>query len=416
MKLHLKFSIILMFVIVCVFAACDDKGGSGPDSSGGGVVNSNITVTGISASRSQITITWNDPQKSDLDHIDVVLLGMKTDFEIELSAGVGQYSFDSLSEESLYSITFISYYTNGDLSDENVIYVSTTASGTVIHKPILTAAALVNAVTDADGLEGNYFLTADLDLSAYQTGSGWIPLGSLGAPFKGILNGNGFSVRGLVINDDATADIGFFGNVDSAAICNIIIINALIVNGNGSKLSCTGGLIGEASNSKIMNCVFSGSVSGIDCSGGLVGLSFDSSISNCYSTCTVTGNNNSGGLVGISFDSLILNCYSNGTVTGAEENTGGLVGWNSNSSISNCYSISVVSGNIDTGGLIGFDESGFYDNSYWNTDIFSSSQGGTGRTTLEMKDEVSYSDWDFTAVWDINADKNDGYPFLRNMP
>ena len=46
----------------------------------------------------------------------------------------------------------------------------------------------------------------------------------------------------------------------------------------------------------------------------------------------------------------------------------------------------------------------------------SSSAGGDGKTSTQMKDQSSYPDaWDFTNVWAIDANINEGYPHLMVM-
>jgi len=40
------------------------------------------------------------------------------------------------------------------------------------------------------------------------------------------------------------------------------------------------------------------------------------------------------------------------------------------------------------------------------------SDGGTGKTTAEMKQQATFTDWDFDTIWRINDSDNNGYPFL----
>lgn len=56
-------------------------------------------------------------------------------------------------------------------------------------------------------------------------------------------------------------------------------------------------------------------------------------------------------------------------------------------------------------------------NSYWDkeTSYQTESAGGTGKATVEMKAQATYADWNFETIWDIDASKNDGYPFLRSV-
>jgi len=117
----------------------------------------------------------------------------------------------------------------------------------------------------------------------------------------------------------------------------------------------------------------------------------------------------------------IINCYATGSVGGICS-AGGLVADN-NSTIANCYAIGKVSGNSKrkswVGGLIarlnGPDE---VLSSYWDTQTSgqTTSAGGTGKTTAEMKAAKTFLDggWDFNDVWDIV--EHQSYPFLRFNP
>ena len=86
--------------------------------------------------------------------------------------------------------------------------------------------------------------------------------------------------------------------------------------------------------------------------GGLVGCNWECVIIESYSTGTMTGNNNTGGLVGFSRGNISTS-YSTVTVTGGQC-VGGLVGRQGlYSSIAASYSTGTVSGNEDVGGLVG---------------------------------------------------------------
>jgi hypothetical protein len=142
---------------------------------------------------------------------------------------------------------------------------------------------------------------------------------------------------------------------------------------------------------------------------------------NCYSTSSVDGNSVVGGLVGHNCDhgAIITNCYSTGGVLGAYY-IGGLVGYNHEGGIDNCYSTGSVSGTgWFIGGLIGFhNPDGFVRDSFWDTETSgqSTSSGGTGKKTAEMKTMNTFTTagWDFVEVWGIS--ENQTYPFLRSEP
>jgi len=123
---------------------------------------------------------------------------------------------------------------------------------------------------------------------------------------------------------------------------------------------------------------------------------------------------------------IIINCYSTGDVSNTNESVGGLIGHNNSSStINNCYSTGAVTGISYVGGLVGRNEA-VVSNSFWDTETSGqgTSDGGTGKTTAEMKYLFTYiaANWDFeeeTAngsddIWDIDESEsvNNGFPYL----
>jgi filamentous hemagglutinin family protein len=164
---------------------------------------------------------------------------------------------------------------------------------------------------------------------------------------------------------------------------------------------------------------------GGDYSGGLVGYQYSENgsgnaiITESYNAGAVTGTSNVGGLAGYLRTnaggiSTVSNTYSTGAVTGTDK-VGGLVGETSSAStVANSYSAGLVTGTTNVGGLIG-QNAGSVTSSYWNTMTSgqATSAGGTGLTTAQMKQQASFSGWNFAAIWNIEADVS--YPYLRNQ-
>jgi len=231
------------------------------------------------------------------------------------------------------------------------------------------------AITDCAGLQamqdnlaGKYYLANDIDCTyctqdpagaLYNAGAGFEPVGTIATPFTGVFDGNGYTITGLKINRPATNYIGLFGVCRNVEIKNVGMINV--------------------------------DTSGNDDVGSLVGLNRnDNTVTNCYATGAVSG------------------------VGGIGGGTGGLVGRNYSSSImTNCYSTCVVSGNPYIGGLVGRNNSGVYADCFWDTETSgqATSAGGTGKTTAQMKQEATFTNWDFTTIWAIVEDTS--YPTLR---
>jgi len=121
----------------------------------------------------------------------------------------------------------------------------------------------------------------------------------------------------------------------------------------------------------------------------------------------------------------VSNSYSSGSVTG-ENGAGGLVGLNGEGgTVSNSYSTGNVNGNMYVGGLVG-GNADTVSNSFWDTETSgqTTSAGGTGKTTAEMKSIATFAAWDIIAVtsgqtnptyiWNIVDGQT--YPFLSWQP
>ena len=275
-----------------------------------------------------------------------------------------------------------------------------------------------------DNMSGNHTLMNDLDATTigYEElagptangGKGWQPIGysvhvvsgcgegTLSYGLTGTLDGRGYEICDLFINRPDESAVGLFAYLDEGGI----IKNVGVVNGT---------------------------VTGYNVVGSLVGFKDGGTVSNCYSTGNVDGHAAIGGLVGRNDEGTISNSYSTGSVS-AQSSTGigGLVGQqHSGADISNSYSTCSVAGSLDIGGsrdiggLVG--ENYGVDNiisSFWDIEISgqSTSDGGTGKNTTEMKDIITFSDtgWDIIAVapnqtnpshiWNIV--NNVTYPFL----
>jgi hypothetical protein len=139
--------------------------------------------------------------------------------------------------------------------------------------------------------------------------------------------------------------------------------------------------------------------------GGLVGWN-QATLGNSYSSCSVTGNWSVGGLVGDNwyYEGTVSNSYSTGSVTGSTR-VGGLVGVNYYGSVTHSYSTASVTGSSQVGGLVGYN-TGTVSNSFWDrvTSGMEESDGGTGKTTAQMKSITTFSG----AGWNIIAVANPG--------
>lgn len=290
--------------------------------------------------------------------------------------------------------------------------------------------------------------------------------------FTGVYDGNDKQIIGLYINvllreddDEEEKYTGLF------AYSSGIIKNLYLANLNITGYKGVGAIVGY-NNGEVYNCHSSGKVKGHHLTGGLIGIN-KSILLNSSSTVNTEGHSSVAGLVGRN-DGNIQNSFSNGIVNGSGEYIGGLTGWNSGV-INSCYSSSQVSGDDYVGVLVGANYFGTVENSYslgsvtgnnyvggltgingawgmphgtilnsysvssvnnasnsgglngFNYNIISESYwnietsghvysaGGTGKTTTEMKDQTTFENWDFQAIWAISYSTNNGYPYLINI-
>jgi len=190
------------------------------------------------------------------------------------------------------------------------------------------------------GLSANYVLGANIDASStssWNSGAGFVPIGSSSSQFSGSFDGLGHSIQGLVINRSATYQ-GLFGKAGGGSVTfrNLGIVK---INGVGSVSG------------------------GSDYTGALLGGSTYSagtvlSVSGVYSDMSVSGSDGVGGLVGNSGSRLIVNSsFSTGNVTSTGIYVGGLVGQVTDSSALSTIDSSYATGNVAAssriGGLIG---------------------------------------------------------------
>lgn len=188
-----------------------------------------------------------------------------------------------------------------------------------------------------------------------------------------------------------------------------------------------GGFAGEASDSTITSCYATGAITGIYRDiGGFIGETDNSgtlTISKCYSTGAVSahvssGYNAVGGFIGIGgTDVTIANCYSRSAVDGGSADAvAGFAGDPDNATYTNCYSTgAVTNGDDDVGGFSGYlDKDATVTSCYWDTETSgqATSSYGTGKTTVQMNYQLTFSGWDFATIWAIDASHNNNYPYL----
>ncbi|MBA7485557.1 hypothetical protein ES707_21105 [subsurface metagenome] len=238
-------------------------------------------------------------------------------------------------------------------------------------------------------MNAHFKLTNDVNMAG---GTHFI-IGNGSYPFAGTFNGGGHLISNFHrYSRTGEMSKGLFGIVDGveAEIKDLGLTDSGI---SGGGYQTVGLLVGRLKNGAVSGCFAERGRIEVFESGG-------------------------GGLVGSNYGT-ISNCYANVYLSGWF-GTGGLVGYNGGV-ISNCYSRGRVAGYMDFGGLVSRN-SGTVTNSFW--DIQTSGQirsdGGTGKTTAEMKTMSTFTDagWDFVGesvngtedIWSICEGTN--YPRL----
>ena len=230
----------------------------------------------------------------------------------------------------------------------------------------------------------SYKLGNDIELTKE-----WKPIGSrlntsygdytLRQVFKGIIDGDGYAIKNLVINKPNQSDVAFI----SCAATGTVIKNLKIIIGEGgiTGVLYVGGLLGsilDNSTIEITNCSIegSGTVKGWSGVGGLACM-FAGRMTSCNSTVNVEAADPTypaGGLIGmihngVSTTTTISECYSTGNVTALNATVGGLVGAGNNSYgiyIDKSYSIGTLKGRYVFGiiGVSGYSPNGYVSNCF----------------------------------------------------
>jgi len=144
------------------------------------------------------------------------------------------------------------------------------------------------------------------------------PIGGCGSGvnFSGIFDGNGHSVKNLMIFEPSGEFVGFFGSVRNGEIRSFGIDSGIVTGSIG-----VGGLIGLGHNVTVTECYNRANViAAKGFSGGLIGrLGGTCSVSNCYNNAYVDASDIiAGGIVGFlagGTKATIQNCYHTGTLT-----------------------------------------------------------------------------------------------------
>ena len=178
---------------------------------------------------------------------------------------------------------------------------------------------------------GKYILMDDIDLSSFEEWK-YVSTGGTYLNFEGILDGNGFTVKGF--------ETSLFQKLDGGVVQNL----AVELNGRS--------MVNTAQDATIINCHSSGHVAftgGVfnnqNGAGGIVSVAHRTTIQSCYNEAqlNVDGKSCIGGIAGNIRNVTIQNCYNTGNITASS--AGGIAGGftiktpseKNDSTISGCY-------------------------------------------------------------------------------
>jgi hypothetical protein len=232
---------------------------------------------------------------------------------------------------------------------------------------IATAEQLVSIGSDPNLLDKHFVLVSDIDLDPNLPGGrlfnetviaprqGTYVWG--GAPFSGVFDGRGHSIKNLAFQRNTDWPIleftALFGNVArGAVVSDLKVENANFQRRNGYFTA----VLVAWNEGRIIRCGASGTIPGFHSVGLLAGFN-RGEIIDCWAKGDVAGDHDVGGLVGCNSYGVILNSQAACEVLMGGYDidcAGGLVGRNNHGQIINCR----ASGNVSTlrailGGLVG---------------------------------------------------------------
>jgi hypothetical protein len=217
-----------------------------------------------------------------------------------------------------------------------------------------------------NGLDRCYQLQNNLNLEEL----GILTRSAIFNPFTGVLDGNGYTISNLKINDENHNYNGLFRVINGNASIQNLTLQAFTITGG----SFVGALIGEVNagtGNIIENIHVTASViRGIIDVGGLIGVVLSSHITlssitinghvnptRVLSSCTTCTYGRAGGVIGRSQQSTIIlkNITNTGVVSGTENSLGGIIGvvGGGNITMTDIRNIGIVSGASFVGGIIG---------------------------------------------------------------
>ena len=214
-------------------------------------------------------------------------------------------------------------------------------------------------VNSGNGYAGKFFKLGGNIAFDKNTENNFTPIGTststTSRPFKGIFDGQGYTISGLNINKPNNDYIGLFGYAEGATIKGVKL-DASTITGH----QYVGGILGGGNSSTtVENCLVTSdvTVSGTYIVvGGIVGLC--ATVRGCTSAAAVSGRQNVGGIIGHGDGSTVDHClYTGSTVTATNPDypqKGAIIGYKGSGTLTANY----YTANLTIGGCYGSDANG----------------------------------------------------------
>jgi len=249
---------------------------------------------------------------------------------------------------------------NGGIASADELKVATDNTNKVVTvdsgRLLAALAQSVNDINDSkDYSDYTIKLTKNLDLN----GNEWTPIGQKnGNKFKGIFDGQGYTVTGLKISEEKAAAfdgyVAFFGATEGATIKNLTVAGSV----TGKEAA---GIVGKGVNTTLENCHNKATITATESKAAGIVASLDKgTLKNCTNSGAITtkGAWPAAGIVAwCNPNAAIENCQNFGDVTvtgiGDTSQAGGICGnLGNNSTVTNCSNSGKISASL-AGGVAG---------------------------------------------------------------
>lgn len=359
----------------------------------------NHTVSGLFLNKDDINSALFGKLTSDALVMDLTLSGIDNT-GLRFVAGISGYNSGLITRCHVQGHLNTSDYENGYIG---AITCMNDATGRVID---CTSMVIINSTYNCGGIvASNNGLIENCSSSGVITGNR-SEIGGLAGYNAGIIES---SHTNATVNGYYTT--GGFVGLNHGDIWNSSASGTVVSD------QYTGGFVGQNRQGSIISCNATGDVTGVYSTGGFIGSAESGTIKFCFAEGDVVGSDMVGGFIGQMYSTAnshtyVYDCYCTGQVN-ASGIAGGFVGYNTNSlSCYRSYTISSVSGST-VNAFASF--TGQLQGCFWNTDISSTSGGGIGKTTAEMKQVSTFTSegWAIGSVWTMID--NLTYPTLTGI-